>query len=181
MLWWINIQLYIPNSALYSTFLLFGSVWYPTEKMWPDQKVVRYLFELKKSDLQLKKSLKMQMLGWLRVRNFWVIRRGFNYFWKSLHLFPVLTISSYIRICLGWCWFYTKMSQFGYSTAKCRNQISHPLANVLCIFLVCFTHVIRTSYLSHIPADTCSQFGYSSSLLSSQWWDQVAIDYLTTD
>ena len=70
---------------------------------------------------------------------------------------------------MGWRWFSNDMSQSDYSTAKCCSQISHPVANVFCIFLVCYTKVFKTSYLSHTPAHTCSQFGYTSPLLSSQW------------
>ena len=40
-------------------------------------------------------------------------------------------------ILLGWRWFSIEMSQFGYSAAKCRSQISHPVANVFCIFPQC--------------------------------------------
>ena len=37
---------------------------------------------------------------------------------------------------LRWWWFCADMSQFGYSTMKYGSPISHPVANVFCIFLL---------------------------------------------
>ena len=40
-------------------------------------------------------------------------------------------------IKLGWLWFSDEISQFGYLTARCLSQISHPVVHVFCMFLVC--------------------------------------------
>ena len=45
---------------------------------------------------------------------------------------------------------------------------------------VSFWYVIKKFLLVAHACSPCGKFGYSSPLLSSQWWDQVATGYLAT-